>query len=182
MTQKWSILKRRTGRSWDYESSRWPRNGRFWREERAVSSYRRFSTPKGARRSGPFGVEKWRQQKGAILYIACHLGSGKFFFGHIVWLYLELLWIEARQSTIWGFVSSGVIGEMWIVRADFYSRLSIFFLASFLRARDLVKIGRSSAKSSCAHVNFEVCFLLPSAHSKPPGHRCGMSAAETLGV
>ena len=36
MAQKWSILKRGTGRSWDYEASRWPRNGRFWREERAV--------------------------------------------------------------------------------------------------------------------------------------------------
>ena len=41
---------------------------------------------------------------------------------------------------------------------------------------------RESAKSSCGHVNSEVCFVLPSAHSKPPGHRCGMSAAETLGV
>ena len=106
------------GISWSYDALRWRRNGRFWREERAEAEIMNrqdgpemvdfeerngpwvpigdFWPPKAARRSGPFGVEKWRQQKGAILYIACHLGSGKNFFWHIVWLYLELLWIEAR--------------------------------------------------------------------------------------
>ena len=180
MTQKWSILKRRTGRSWDYESSRWPRNGRFWREERAVSSYRRFLTAKSSAEERSFWRRKMAPAKrGHFICRACHLGSGKKLLTHCLVVPRTSL---DRSKIVYHLRVCFFGSYRGDVRADFFLPTLHFFLASFLRARDLVKIGRSSAKSSCAHVNFEVCFLLPSAHSKPPGHRCGMSAAETLGV
>ena len=145
-----------------------------------MSSYRRFLTAKSSAEERSF----WRRKMAPAK-------RGHFIYTMSSWVGKNFVWTHSlvvprtsldRSKIVYHLrycffgSDSGDLGPI------FFSRLSIFFLASFLRARDLVKIGRSSAKSSCAHVNFEVCFLLPSAHSKPPGHRCGMSAAETLGV